>query len=99
MGHEVVQDPQAFGLIDARTLVYAIHCYVDVYAQVAGYTVEQREGEEMNEEGAEQQQQQQQNDSMTSKAEYPAVLIGTDVDHFGRFDRYVLLDLYSDELN
>lgn len=30
----VIEDPDGFDLVDANTLVYAIHCYPTVYQQV-----------------------------------------------------------------
>ncbi|RDL41675.1 uncharacterized protein BP5553_01654 [Venustampulla echinocandica] len=35
LGHQVVEDPAAFDQIDENTLVYAIHCYSDVYQKVS----------------------------------------------------------------
>jgi hypothetical protein len=54
LGYKVVDDPDAFKHITEATLVYAIHCYADVYKAV-------------------------------SEGPRPAVLIGTDVENFGRF--------------
>ncbi len=34
-GYAVVRDPEAFKLINEGTLVYAIHCYADVYKAVS----------------------------------------------------------------
>lgn len=34
-GHQVLEDPAAFKQIDENTLVYAIHCYSDVYENVS----------------------------------------------------------------
>lgn len=34
LGYEVVEDPSGFSLIDAGTLVYAIHCYPSIYNTV-----------------------------------------------------------------
>jgi hypothetical protein len=55
LGYTVVDDPAAFTYIREDTLVYAIHCYAQVYKAV-------------------------------SEAPRPAILIGTDVANFGRFD-------------
>ena len=33
-GTTVIEDPNGFDLIDANTLVYAIHCYPTIYQQV-----------------------------------------------------------------
>jgi hypothetical protein len=55
LGYKVVQDPEAFMGVKEGTLVYAIHCYVDVYKTI-------------------------------SAGPRPAVLIGTDVGNFGRFE-------------
>ncbi|KAE9364922.1 hypothetical protein N431DRAFT_386858 [Stipitochalara longipes BDJ] len=55
LGYKVVQDPGAFKEVKEGTLVYAVHCYVDVYKAI-------------------------------SEGPRPAVLIGTDVDNFGRFE-------------
>jgi hypothetical protein len=55
LGYEVVEDPAAFSQITESSLVYAIHCYAQVYKAV-------------------------------SKGSRPAVLIGTDVENFGRFN-------------
>ncbi|KAH8821914.1 hypothetical protein F5884DRAFT_106048 [Xylogone sp. PMI_703] len=54
LGYTVVEDPIAFSHVDEHTLVYAIHCYADVYAAL-------------------------------SKGPRPTILIGTDVNNFGRF--------------
>ncbi|TVY43639.1 hypothetical protein LSUB1_G000997 [Lachnellula subtilissima] len=35
LGYEVVEDPKAFGEIEENSLVYAIHCYADVYKKVS----------------------------------------------------------------
>ncbi|TVY88647.1 hypothetical protein LAWI1_G006343 [Lachnellula willkommii] len=35
LGYEVVEDPKAFGDIEENSLVYAIHCYADVYKKVS----------------------------------------------------------------
>ncbi|TVY19587.1 hypothetical protein LARI1_G000756 [Lachnellula arida] len=35
LGYEAVEDPKAFGDIDENSLVYAIHCYADVYKKVS----------------------------------------------------------------
>jgi hypothetical protein len=56
--YEVVSDPDAFGRITTGTLVYAVHCYSQVYKAVG--------------EGAR-----------------PAVIVGTDMGNFGRFNTYV----------
>jgi hypothetical protein len=55
LGYDVVDDPEAFGKITESSLVYAIHCYAQVYKAV-------------------------------SEGKRPALLIGTDVDNFGRFN-------------
>jgi SRR1 len=55
LGYKVVQDPVAFMQVNEMTLVYAIHCYVDVYKTI-------------------------------SAGPRPAILIGTDVGNFGRFE-------------
>jgi hypothetical protein len=55
LGCTVVNDPLAFGHIADRSLVYAIHCYADIYKSI-------------------------------SEAPSPAILVGTDVGNFGRFD-------------
>jgi len=55
LGYTVVDDPIAFSHIDEHTLIYAIHCYANVYAAV-------------------------------SRGPRPAILVGTDVGNFGRFD-------------
>ena len=55
LGYEVVEDPAAFSQITESSLVYAIHCYAQIYKAV-------------------------------SEGSRPAVLIGTDVENFGRFD-------------
>lgn len=34
-GYKVVQDPEAFRQVNEGTLVYAIHCYIDVYKTVS----------------------------------------------------------------
>ena len=54
MGYKVVDDPDAFRKITEASLVYAIHCYVDVYKAI-------------------------------SEGPKPALLIGTDIENFGRF--------------
>ena len=54
-GYKVVQDPEGFKEVKEATLVYAIHCYVDVYKAI-------------------------------SECPRPAVLIGTDIGNFGRFE-------------
>lgn len=54
MGYKVVDDPDAFRRITEDSLVYAIHCYVDVYKAI-------------------------------SEGPKPALLIGTDIENFGRF--------------
>jgi hypothetical protein len=36
MGYKVVDDPDAFRSITGDSLVYAIHCYVDVYKAISG---------------------------------------------------------------
>jgi hypothetical protein len=55
LGYKVVDDPEAFKSITEDGLVYAIHCYVDVYKAI-------------------------------NEGPRPAVLIGTDVGNFGRFE-------------
>jgi len=35
LGYSVVEDPAAFGHIGESSLVYAIHCYADVYKKVS----------------------------------------------------------------
>ncbi|CZT12426.1 uncharacterized protein RAG0_16243 [Rhynchosporium agropyri] len=55
LGYTVVKDPQAFAEVGEGSLVYAIHCYADVYKAVA-------------------------------ERPKPAVLIGTDIGNFARFD-------------
>jgi TusA-related sulfurtransferase len=35
LGYEVVEDPGAFAHIGEKSLVYAIHCYADVYKKVS----------------------------------------------------------------
>ncbi|KAH7360149.1 hypothetical protein BKA65DRAFT_179782 [Rhexocercosporidium sp. MPI-PUGE-AT-0058] len=55
LGYKVAKDPEAFAEVGEGSLVYAIHCYADVYKSVAGRP-------------------------------RPAVLIGTDVGNFARFD-------------
>lgn len=35
LGYKVVKDPEAFGSIGAGTLVFAVHCYKEVYGEVA----------------------------------------------------------------
>lgn len=35
LGYTVVHDPEAIGKITVNTLVYAIHCYADVYMAVS----------------------------------------------------------------
>lgn len=35
LGFEVVEDPAAFGHITDGTLVYAIHCYSDIFENVS----------------------------------------------------------------
>ena len=55
LGYQVVDDPLAFGCITEKSLVYAIHCYSQVYKSVA-------------------------------EAPRPAMMIGTDVDNFGKFN-------------
>ncbi|PMD14308.1 hypothetical protein NA56DRAFT_711127 [Hyaloscypha hepaticicola] len=54
MGYRVVDDPDAFRSITEDSLVYAIHCYVNVYKAI-------------------------------SEGPKPALLIGTDIENFGRF--------------
>jgi len=54
LGYEVLSDPDAFARIMEGTLVYAIHCYADVYRTV-------------------------------NEGVKPRVLVGTDVQNFGRF--------------
>ncbi len=54
IGYKVVDDPDAFRNITEDSLVYAIHCYVDVYKAI-------------------------------SEGPKPALLIGTDIENFGRF--------------
>jgi hypothetical protein len=51
----VVEDPEAFGRITENSLVYAIHCYADVYKSV-------------------------------SEGPRPAIMVGTDVEKFGKFN-------------
>ncbi|KAL2074074.1 hypothetical protein VTL71DRAFT_7852 [Oculimacula yallundae] len=55
LGYKVVKDPEAFAEVGEGSLVYAIHCYADVYKSVA-------------------------------ERPRPAVLIGTDVGNFAKFD-------------
>ncbi|KAG0650536.1 hypothetical protein D0Z07_3035 [Hyphodiscus hymeniophilus] len=55
LGYSVVEDPLAFGHITEKSLVYAIHCYAQVYKSVA-------------------------------EGPRPAVVIGTDVENFGKFN-------------
>jgi hypothetical protein len=55
LGYTVVEDPLAFAKITEKSLVYAIHCYAQVYKSVA-------------------------------EGPRPALLIGTDVDNFGKFN-------------
>lgn len=57
--YEIVNDPEAFTKITEGSLVYAIHCYAQVYKAI-------------------------------SEGVRPAVLIGTDVGNFGRFNLCVL---------
>ena len=54
LGYTVVQDPQAFKATGEKTLVYAVHCYADIYKKI-------------------------------SEGPRPAMLVGTDVENFGRF--------------
>jgi hypothetical protein len=35
LGYEVVEDPEAFRHIEEESLVYALHCYADVYKKVS----------------------------------------------------------------
>lgn len=35
LSYTVVEDPEAFEQIGENTLVYAIHCYADVYTKVS----------------------------------------------------------------
>jgi hypothetical protein len=35
LGYKVVQDPEAFKQVKEKTLVYAVHCYVDVYKSIS----------------------------------------------------------------
>ncbi|KAH7395941.1 hypothetical protein BKA64DRAFT_73404 [Cadophora sp. MPI-SDFR-AT-0126] len=55
LGYKIVEDPDAFAEVGEGSLVYAIHCYAQVYKSVA-------------------------------ERPRPAVLIGTDVGNFARFD-------------
>ena len=34
-GYQIVENPEAFKLINERSLVYAIHCYADVYKGIS----------------------------------------------------------------
>ena len=55
LGYTVVDDPLAFEHITESSLVYAIHCYGQVYKSIAD-------------------------------GPRPAVVIGTDVENFGKFN-------------
>ena len=55
LGYTVVEDPAAFGQVAENTLVYAIHCYADVY-------------------------------KIVSEGPRPAIMVGTDVENFGKFN-------------
>lgn len=35
LGYDVVEDPEAFQHIGEDSLIYAIHCYADVYRKVS----------------------------------------------------------------
>lgn len=59
LGYKIKEDPEAFAEVGKGSLVYAIHCYAQVYKSIA-------------------------------ERPRPAVLVGTDVGNFARFDAYVL---------
>ena len=55
--YKIKEDPEAFAEVGEGSLVYAIHCYAQVYKSIA-------------------------------ERPRPAILIGTDVGNFARFDAY-----------